>query len=128
MTSTITPQRSISETANHAAEAVANGTDQAIRTTQRVTNQALDRLADVVHQAPAAIHDTTAQAEALARRGADAMRERSEQWRSQAGVVSKQAREAIQQEPLKAVAMAAAVGVGLAALWVLLSRRPDARR
>jgi len=63
------------------------------------------------------------QAESLARRGADALRDGSQQLRAKAGEASEQTAGYIRDEPFKAVLIAAAVGAALMGLAALLGRR-----
>lgn len=64
-------------------------------------------------------------ASALAQRGLDAVRERSQDLRSSALRASDRTVEYIQAEPVKAVLIAAAAGAALMALVGLLARRGD---
>jgi ElaB/YqjD/DUF883 family membrane-anchored ribosome-binding protein len=109
-----------SDKAGHLAEQAALGTDHAIKSTQRATNHALDRLSDAVQQAPTAIHDRAASAEDLAQRGAAALREHTL-------AASARARSVIEHDPVKSVVIAAAVGAGVTALWLWLSHRHATR-
>lgn len=115
MTATSSPH-TFSDAAGRVAEHAAHGTDHAIKSTQRAANHALDRLSDVVQHAPAAVHDSAAGAEDLARRSVAALRE-------QAVAASARARGVIEHDPVKSVVIAAAVGAGVTALWLWLSRR-----
>jgi ElaB/YqjD/DUF883 family membrane-anchored ribosome-binding protein len=113
--------RSLTESAGDVAARAAQTTDHAIRSTQRVANHALDHLSDVVHQAPAALHDTAARAEEVARRSAAALREQAE-------AATTRTRGVIEHDPIKSVVVAAALGAGLTALWMWMSRRPSSMR
>lgn len=111
------------------ADAATQGADDAIRSTQRVAGDALDRLSDGVQD----MHDRTAprlarmaeQAEGLVRRGADVMRDRSQQLREGAYRASDYTRSYIRDEPLKSVLIAAFAGAAVIAIANLLSRRRD---
>ena len=98
----------------------------AIRSTQNVTNAAFDRLADKVDsardQAAPMIDRLSKQAEAVTRRGIDAVRDSSAQLREKAAQVSDTTVGYVKDEPLKAVLIAAAIGAALMALVVLVSR------
>ena len=119
------PHRPLSDSVGRLAEQAAAGTDNAIKSTQRVANDTLDRLSGAVQRTPAAVRDTAATAEELALRSAAALRERTQLLRDQALVASEHARNRIQGDPLKSVVIAAALGAGLTALWMWLSsRRP----
>lgn len=115
------PHRSLTDSAGDAAARAAQTTDQAIRSTQRAANHALDRLSDVVQQAPVALHDGAARAEELARRSAAALRD-------QAQAATAHTRGVIEHDPIKSVVIAAALGAGLTALWMWMSRRPSSMR
>lgn len=109
------------------ADAAAQGADDAIRSTQRVAGDALDRLSGSVHdmheRASPRLMRMAEQAEDLMRRGADAMRDRSASMREAAYRASDQTRTYIRDEPLKSVLIAAAAGAVAVALANLLSRR-----
>jgi ElaB/YqjD/DUF883 family membrane-anchored ribosome-binding protein len=109
------------------ADAASQGADDAIRSTQRVAGDVLDRLADDVQD----VHDRAAprlvrmaeQAEGLVRRGADVVRDRSQQLREGAYRASDYTRSYIRDEPLKSVLIAAFAGAAVIAIANLLSRR-----
>jgi ElaB/YqjD/DUF883 family membrane-anchored ribosome-binding protein len=113
-------------TANRLADQAAQGADDTIRATQRVANEALDRLSDKVHET----HDKAApkivqlaeQAETLVRRGSEVLRESSQQVREKAAVASDRTIAYIKDEPVKAVLIAAAAGAAVVVLANLLSR------
>lgn len=118
------PHRPLAESVGRVAEQAALGTDHAIRSTQRLANDTLERLSGGVQRAPAAVRGMAASAEELALRSAEALRDRSHELRYQAAMASQQARQRIQHDPLKSVVLAAAIGAGLTALWMWLGRRP----
>lgn len=126
MISTTTTPSSGAATANRLADQAAQGADDTIRATQRVANEALDRLSDKVHDA----HDKGApklvrmaeQAETLVRRGSDALRESSHQVREKAALASDRTIAYIKEEPVKSVLIAAAVGAAMLALVNMVSR------
>ena len=113
-------------TANRLAGQAAQGADDTIRATQRVANEALDRLSDKVHET----HDKAApkivqlaeQAETLVRRGSEVLRESSQQVREKATVASDRTIAYIKDEPVKAVLIAAAAGAAVVVLANLMSR------
>ena len=100
--------------------------DNAIRSTQRAANNALDGLAgtvqDVRQQVTPMINRATEQASALAQRGMDAVRETSQQVRERAVRVSDGTVGYIRDEPVKSVLIAAATGAVLMALVGLMGR------
>jgi ElaB/YqjD/DUF883 family membrane-anchored ribosome-binding protein len=113
----------VTESHNNLADQAALSADQAIRSTQRVANQALDGLAgsvqDLRQQAAPLLNRATEQASVLAQRGVDAVREGSRQVRDQAQRASDGTLHYVRQEPVKSILIAAAVG---ATLMALLSR------
>jgi len=117
---------SAAATANRLAGQAAQGADETIRATQRVANEALDRLSDKIHQthdkgAPKLVH-LAEQAETLARRSADALRDGTHQVREKAVLASDRTIAYIKDEPVKAVLIAAAAGAAMVALANLMSR------
>lgn len=95
------------------------------------THQALDGLAGGVQslrdQASPRLDGAKAQASAMLHRGVDALRDGSQQVRAKAHQASESTTHYIQQEPVKAVLIAAATGAVLMALVSLLTRsRRDA--
>jgi len=103
--------------------------DRAMRSTHRAAHDALDSLSQAVNDARLGVSPTiqrlTAQAEALARRSVDAMRDSSLQLRNQADRVSASTMNFIRDEPTKAVLIAAVVGAAVIALASLASRSRD---
>jgi ElaB/YqjD/DUF883 family membrane-anchored ribosome-binding protein len=112
--------------ANRLVDQAAQGTDDTIRATQRVANDALDRLSDKVHEAhgkPAPkLVRIAEQAETLAKRSAEALRDGTHQVREKAVVASDRTIAYIKDEPVKAVLIAAATGAAMVALANLISR------
>ncbi len=95
------------------------------------THNALDGLAGSVKslrdQASPRLDGATEQASAMLHRGIDAVRDSSHQVRVKAHQASETTTHYIQQEPVKAVLIAAATGAALMALVSLLTRsRRDA--
>ena len=111
---------------NGLADQAAQSADHAIRSTQRVANEALDSLAgsvqDMRHQAAPLLNRATEQVSALAQRSVDAVRGGSQQLRDQARHASDSTVNYIKDEPVKAVLIAAATGAVLMALVSLVSR------
>lgn len=100
--------------------------DQAIRSTQRMTNDALDGLSNSVHSASQRvapmINRATEQASQLAQRSMEAVRHSSQQLRDKAMHASDTTASYIRNDPIKSVLIAAATGAALMALVSLLSR------
>jgi len=114
------------EQSNSLADSVAQSTDQAVKSTQRVANEALDTLAgtlqDMRHQAAPLLSRATEQASALAKQGMDAVRDSSQQLRHKARRASEGTVNYIRHEPVKAMLIAAATGAALMALVSLMGR------
>ena len=100
------------------ADQAERGADNAIRSTQRMANDTLNNLSGKVH-------DVRDQAESLARRGLDAVRDTSAQLKERAQQASDTTIGYIKDEPVKAMLIAAATGAALMALIGLLSRSRD---
>ncbi|MEF7614622.1 hypothetical protein V4F39_11940 [Aquincola sp. MAHUQ-54] len=117
-----TPSKSATDIADQAARTA----DGAIRSTQRVANESLDQLSDKIHElrdsAVPAINRLANEAESLARRGLDSVRERTAQIRDGAVRVSDNTVGYIKDEPVKSMLIAAATGAALMALVSLISR------
>jgi ElaB/YqjD/DUF883 family membrane-anchored ribosome-binding protein len=115
---------------NH-ADAVANAAsrqlEQAAQSTQRVADQTIDKFTHTAHdlreQVSPMIERAGEQASALAQRGMEAVRERSQQFRDQAVRASDHTVGYIRDEPVKSVLIAAAAGAILVAM-LRLFRKP----
>ncbi len=123
--------------ADNVADQAAISADHAIKTTQRATNNAFDRLAggvqDLRQQASPLIDRATSQANAMAQRGVDAARDTAQRGVDAARETAQQLRERalrasdntvtyIRDEPVKSMLIAAAVGAGLMAVLGMLRR------
>jgi ElaB/YqjD/DUF883 family membrane-anchored ribosome-binding protein len=108
------------------ADSVAQSADQAIKSTQRVANDALDTLAgalqDVRNQAVPLLNRASEQASALATQGMDAVHDGSQRLRHKARRASEGTVNYIRHEPVKAMLIAAATGAALMALVSLMGR------
>ena len=117
------------EQANGLADQAALSADHAIRSTQRVANEALDSLAgsvqDMRDQAAPLLNRANEQAVAMARRGVDAVRDTSQHLRDRAHRASEGTVTYIRGEPVKAMLIAAATGAALMALIGLMTRSRD---
>ena len=111
---------------NGLVDQAARSADHAIKSTQRVANEALDGLAvsvqDVHHRAAPMLSRASEQANALAQRGMDALRDGSHQVRERAVHASDTTVAYIKDEPIKSMLIAAATGAALMALVGLMSR------
>lgn len=116
----------LGQDASNFAEHAADSASGAIRSTQTATNAAFDRLSDKVEtvrdQAAPLINRLSSQAEAAARRGAEAVKETSANLREKALHAQDTTVGYIKDEPLKAMLIAAATGAALMALISLSSR------
>lgn len=114
------------ESSNGLTDQAARSADNAIRSTQRVANEAIDGLAssaqDLRNDVAPLINRAGEQASALAQRGVNAVRESSQQIREKALRVSDSTVMYIKDEPLKSMLIAAATGAALMALVGMLSR------
>ena len=124
----LTPNQPLDTTSNLADQA-AQSAENAIKSTQRAANGALDSLSstvqDVRDQAAPAYNRIKIQTEELAQRGMEALRDSSRQVRETAAKASDQTVNYIKDEPLKSVLIAAATGAALMALVSLVSRSRD---
>ncbi len=108
------------------ADPAAQSADNAIKSTQRFANDALDSLSDKVgevrDQAVPVINRVAEKAETLARRGLEAVKDSSQQIRERALRASDSTVAYIKDEPVKAILIAAATGAALMALISLVTR------
>ena len=118
--------RSSSEAAAKMIDHAGLGADQAIQSGQRAVHQAMDAVADGMdstrNRVGAAVDDLAKGATDMAQRGGDMLRQRGQQLQRQAVDARDATVGYIQEEPLKAVLIAAGVGAGLVLLGSLLSR------
>ena len=126
----ITTNKPLSQTGDTSvADQAAQGADNAIKSTQRFANEALDTLSDKLHdardRAAPVLNRVAEKAETLARRGVDAVKDGSQQLREKAALVSDSTVGYIREEPVKAILIAAATGAALMALISLMTRSRD---
>ncbi len=114
------------EQSNSLAEQASHTADGAIRSSQRLANEAIDSLADSAqglrNEVAPLITRASDQASALTQRGVNAVRESSQQLRDTAQRASDSTVMYIKDEPLKSMLIAAATGAALMALVGMLSR------
>jgi len=114
------------EESNGLADQAAKSADQAIRSTQRVANEALDGLAgsvqDLRQQAAPLFNRVGEQAGAMAQRGVDAVLDSSAQLRERALKAQDNTVSYIKDEPIKAMLIAAGAGAALMAMLSLMTR------
>lgn len=120
-----TPNRTL-DISNNLADQAAHSADNAIRSTQRLANEALDGMAGKVGElraeAAPLLSRASEQASNMAHRGIDAMRHGSQQLRDSAEMASSRTLGFIKEEPVKAMLIAAASGAALMALLSLVSQ------
>lgn len=117
------------EQSNSLADQAAQSAEHAIKSTQRLANEALDSLAesvqDISQQATPLLNRATEQASALMQRGVDSVRDTSQQLRDKALRASDNTVNYVKDEPVKAMLIAAATGAALMALISLMSHSRD---
>lgn len=116
----------LSGQSNSLTDHAAQSADNAIKTTQRATNQALESLSgtvkDIRDQAAPMVNRATEQVSAIAHRSADAVRDSSRQLREKAMDASDKTVNYIKEEPVKSILIAAATGAALMGLMSMMSR------
>jgi ElaB/YqjD/DUF883 family membrane-anchored ribosome-binding protein len=116
----------IGQQASQAADQAANRAEDALRSTQRATNSAIEGISakvdDLRTQAGPLINKVSAQAEAAARRGMEAVRDTSQQLRERASVATDSTVGYIKDEPIKSMLIAAATGAVLMGLVNMMGR------
>jgi ElaB/YqjD/DUF883 family membrane-anchored ribosome-binding protein len=113
------------ETQNKLVDQAAASADQAIRSTQRVANEALNSVAGTAqnlreHAVPM-VDRVAERASAMAHQGVDTVRERSHQLSESAHRVTDGTRHYVQDQPVKSLLIAAATGAVLMGLLSFLS-------
>lgn len=115
----------------HAAERAANAADDMLEDTRRAASEAarsvhngIDDLRDSV---PATVSRVAAQAEDLTRRGVDRAVEAAHHLRERSAQLGDATVHRIQNQPVKAVMIAAAAGAAIALLTQWLSRPQRSR-
>jgi ElaB/YqjD/DUF883 family membrane-anchored ribosome-binding protein len=113
------------ETQNKLVDQAAASADQAIRSTQRVANEALNSVAGTAqnlreHAVPM-VDRVAERASAMAHQGVDSVRERSHQLSESAHRVADGTRHYVQDQPVKSLLIAAATGAVLMGLLSFLS-------
>lgn len=116
-----------------ATDRASDAAEHAVHASRRVANDALDHVESAIHSARAnvqpAISRLATQAETLARKGLDAVKDGAYQVRDRATSLSDVTARYVKEEPVKAVLIAAATGAALMALLSLMqsSRHRDDR-
>ena len=118
--------RKATDETNAIADQAAQSADHAIKSTQRMTHEALDGLAngvqDLRHQAAPLLNRVGEQAGEMAQRGVDAMRDTTAQLREKALHAQDTTVSYIRDEPIKAMLIAAGAGAALMAMLSLMTR------
>jgi ElaB/YqjD/DUF883 family membrane-anchored ribosome-binding protein len=118
--------KKLQESSSSLSEQMTQSADDAIRSTQRIANEAVDGLAsavqDVRHQAVPMLNRVSEQVSALTQRGVDGVRETSQHLREKTRDAADGTVQYIKDEPVKAMLIAAATGAALMALVSLISR------
>jgi ElaB/YqjD/DUF883 family membrane-anchored ribosome-binding protein len=103
--------------------------EQTSESARRATSDALDQAESAASTLRERVEPTVArlatQAETLARRGMDAVRDSANQVRARAQTMGDSTVRYVKEEPVKAMLIAAATGAALMALASLLSSRRD---
>lgn len=111
------------------ADQAAESADHAIRTTQRVTHDVLDKLAgnvqDMRQQVSPLLQRAGEQTSALTQQGLDAVHGGAQAVRDQVRQTGDSTIEYVKAEPVKAMLIAAAAGAALTALIGLMGRSRD---
>jgi ElaB/YqjD/DUF883 family membrane-anchored ribosome-binding protein len=119
----------LSTQASDTVNKLADSADSAVKSTRRVANSALDQAETAIGEARDNAEPTIArlagQAEALARRGVDAVKDTASQVRERAASVSDATVRYVKDEPVKSMLIAAATGAALMGLLALIQ---NARR
>ena len=117
--------------ANGLVDQATQAVEGAIASTQQAANHAVEGIADQVHRASDDVGPLLAgaaeQASAMARRGEENAREASRQIQARAEALSTTTAQYIQEQPLRSVLIAAAVGAVAAAMVALLRARRSRR-
>jgi ElaB/YqjD/DUF883 family membrane-anchored ribosome-binding protein len=115
--------------AGNTAERLADSADQALKSTRRTANDTLDQVESAVDSARGSVQPVIAklasQAETLARRGLDAVRDGASQVRERATGFGDMTVRYVRDEPVKSVLIAAATGAAVVALVSLINSRRD---
>jgi len=117
------------QTATNVADEAAGAADNALKSTQRATDQAFDSLSnkvdDLRSQAGPMINRMSAKAEDAAKRGMEAMRDTTQQLREKAQMAGDTTVAYVKDEPVKSMLIAAATGAVLMGLISLMGRSRD---
>ena len=125
------PQQNTSSV-EHLTDRAANKADDAVDSSKRAAQAALNSVQDGVDQLreaiPSAFTRAAAQVESITRQGIDRARQASADMRSQVNLAGDRTVQYIKEEPVKSVLVAAVAGAALVGLLSLLTRASAARR
>ena len=117
------------QTATNVGDDAASAADNALKSTQRATDQAFDALSnkvdDLRSQAGPMINRMSAKAEDAAKRGMEVMRDTTQQLREKAQIAGDSTVAYVKDEPVKSMLIAAATGALLMGLVSLMGRSRD---
>jgi ElaB/YqjD/DUF883 family membrane-anchored ribosome-binding protein len=114
--------KTLSEQAADLAHGAAASAEHAMRSSQHLAQQGLNSLSGARAQADSAMHQLASDTADLGHRGMDALHHGSDLMREKATHAGKVTTHYIQNEPIKAVLMAAALGAALMGVVALLGR------
>ena len=120
------PTNTAQDLSTNLADSAAASAESAIRSTQRIANQALDGMvgtvSDLRAEAAPIVRAATDKVSALTQLSIDTVRQSSQQLVDSAHQASARTRDYVQHEPVKALLMAAATGAALMALLSMVQR------
>ena len=120
------PTNTAQDLSTNLADSAAASAESAIRSTQRIANQALDGMVGTVSylraEAAPIVRAATDKVSALTQLSIDTVRQSSQQLVDSAHQASARTRDYVQHEPVKALLMAAATGAALMALLSMVQR------
>ena len=126
------PVKTLGDNASSLAHEAALGAEQAIRSTQRMAQQGMDRMAaglgDARAQTTTALNQLAHGTESQAHRGMDAVREAAQQMLEKSMHMRDATTSYIQHEPVKSMLVAAAAGAALMGLVALFGRQSGSGR
>lgn len=120
-----------SDTTTPIVERASQAADQAIKSTQHVAAQTVDKISgamqDLRHETLPVLNHAVDGMSAFAHRGVDSVRDASHQLRVKAEHASESTASYIRHDPMKSVLIAAATGAALMVLVSLFTRNRDRR-
>jgi len=121
--------KTFGQPASNVGDTYGSGTDAAARSAQHAIDSTADSLSnkvdDLRSQAEPLMNKMSAQAEAAARKGIEAVRDGSQQLREKAQRATDSTVAYVKDEPIKSMLIAAATGAALMGLISLMGRSRD---